>query len=349
MRVLVTGAGGFLGSAVVEAALAVGHDVLALRRPASALSEEMVAGRLTWLSADLRQPQGLADRLQGIEGVIHCAAAASGDLSVQLAGTVVATENLLAALPSDLNRFVHVSSFSVYDFDAPRFGGTLSEESRPEPDPLRRDAYTQTKLIQEDLVRKYAATREVSLVVARPGAIYGPGKTWDCGRSLSIGKADLIFAPLARMRLIHLDNCADALVAALSIHVENEVIVNLVDAEQPSHWRFHRLSRRHGLTRGAGLPIPYALLLALGGLARLTSGLFFRNRARLPELLDPPRQRARWRPLNYSRSRMNNVLGVKQRVSLEDGVAAMAEFETSALVRTKIKDQPMTGGSYRPD
>lgn len=323
MRVLVTGAGGFLGSAVVEAALAAGHEVLAMRRPASARSEDKE--RLTWVSADLRQTQGLTDMLQGIEAVIHCAAAASGDLSIQLSGTVVATENLLAALPSDLNRFVHVSSFSVYDFDAPSFGGTLSEDSRIEPHPLRRDAYTQTKLIQEQLVRNYASARNVTLVVARPGAIYGPKKTWDYGRSLSIRKADLIFSPLARMRLIHLNNCADALVAALSVQVKDELIVNLVDSEQPSHWSFHRLCRRHGLTQGVGVPIPYALILALGGAARLTSGLFFRNRARLPELFDPPRQRARWRPLRYSRSRLDGILGVRQHISLEEGVAAMVD------------------------
>jgi nucleoside-diphosphate-sugar epimerase len=52
---------------------------------------------------------------------------------------VLATENLLAALPADLRRFVHVSSFSVYDFDDPRTFGTLSEETAIETHPSRRD------------------------------------------------------------------------------------------------------------------------------------------------------------------------------------------------------------------
>lgn len=322
MKVLITGAGGFLGSAVVAAALAAGHEVLALRRPTSVWREDLSSEKLTWLSADLRQSGNLIEHFKSVECVIHCAAAASGDLSEQLSNTVLATENLLAELPTDLRRFVHVSSFSVYDFDAPRLGGTLSEESPLEPQPLRRDAYTQTKLIQEQMVRKYAAAHKVPLVVARPGAIYGPGKMWDCGRSLSVRNFDLICAPLARMRLIHVDNCADALVASLSVPLKGELIVNLVDSEQPSHWRFHRLSRRHGLTQAIGIPIPYMLLQALGSAARLTSRLFFRDRARLPELLDPPRQRARFRPLRYSRSQLDRALSVRQRISLEEGISA---------------------------
>lgn len=337
MRVLVTGAAGFLGRATVAAALAAGHEVVALRRPGSPPPEGEQASGLVWLSGDLRQSGEWRAALAGVEGVIHCAAAASGDLATQLAGTVLATENLLAALPFDLKRFVHVSSFSVYDFDGPGFLGMLSEDTSLEIRPLRRDAYTQTKLIQERLVRDFAASRNLPLVVARPGAIYGPGKTWDCGRGLAVGRLDLIFAPFARMRLIHVDNCAEALAAALTVPVEGELIVNLVDSEQPSHWRFHRLARRAGVPAGLGVPVPYALVLALGTAARLASRLFFKGRARLPELLDPPRQRVRWRPLRYSRARAQAILGVRQRVSLEAGIGGMAP-RAAVPVRTNREE-----------
>lgn len=318
MKVLVTGAGGFLGRAVVAAALAAGHEVLALHRPASANPARLTLQRLTYILGDLRQPGAWQVDIRTVEAVIHCAAAASGDLSTQLAGTVLATENLLAALPTDLRRFVHVSSFSVYDFDDPGFGGILSEESAVEGCPLRRDAYTQTKLLQESLVRRYAASCGTPLIVARPGAIYGPGKTWDYGRGCALGRFDLILAPLARMRLIHVHNCADALVDALTIPLDSELTINLVDSEQPTHWAFHRLARGAGAATGHAIPVPYLLVLALGLGARLASMLFFKGHARLPELLDLPRQRARWRPLRYSRERALSVLQVEQRVSLAD-------------------------------
>lgn len=317
-----TGAGGFLGRAVVAAAARAGHQVLAMVRPVSAGRSTYPAG-VTELAGDLRQRGPWTQSLGDVDAVVHCAAA-FGDLPSQLAGTVLATENLLAALPPTLRRIVHVSSLSVYDFDAPRLGGVLDEATPLESAPLRRDAYTQTKLIQERLVREYAARAGTELVVVRPGAIYGPGKDWDAGTGLKAGRLDLVFAPLAKMRLIHVDNCAEAIVAALAAPLDGPLTVNLIDPEQPSHWRYHALARRVGVPTGIAVPFPYLFVLALGWSAKLASKLFFRGRARLPETLDPPRQRVRWRPLRYPNARARTALNWTPRVGLQEGVATLA-------------------------
>ena len=326
MKVLVTGAGGFLGRAVVAAAARAGHEVVAMVRPASAgrasPGSEEVAG-------DLRQPGAWRDAMD-VDAVVHCAAA-FGDLASQLAGTVMATENLLAALPARTKRFVHVSSLSVYDFDAPRLGGMLDEATPLEAAPLRRDAYTQTKLFQERLVREQAARTGMELVVVRPGAIYGPGKDWDAGTGLKAGRFDLIFAPFSRMRLIHVDNCAEAIVAALTAPAAQPVTVNLIDPEQPSHWRYHGLARDAGVATGIAVPVPYWLVGALGLSAKLASRLFFQGKARLPELLDPPRQRVRWRPLRYPNAQARSGLGWTPQRSLEQGVATLAPTTAMSL------------------
>lgn len=322
MRVFVTGAGGFLGRAVVGAAAAAGHEVLAMVRPASLSRDISLPAGATAVAGDLRQPGAWTKALAMADAIVHCAAA-FGDLASQLSGTVLATENLLNAAPESLKRIVHVSTFSVYDFDAPRGLGQLDEDTPLEAAPLRRDSYTQTKLLQERLVRDHAARLRAELVVVRPGAIYGPGKDWDWGRGLRIGPFDAIFAPFSRMRLIHVDNCADAIVAALTAPAHEPLTVNLVDPEQPSHWRFHRLARRNGAKTGLPLPIPYVAVLALGAAARLADRLFFGGRARLPELLDPARQRVRWRPLRYSSARARAMLNWRPRVALGQGIAAM--------------------------
>ncbi len=323
MKVLVTGAGGFLGRAVVSAAAREGHDVVAMVRPVSAGRGGFPAG-VVELAGDLRQRGPWTRAIGDVDAVVHCAAA-FGDLPSQLSGTVLATENLLAALPATLRRFVHISSLSVYDFDAPRFGGVLDEDTPLEAAPLRRDAYTQTKLLQERLVRDRAAQAGTELVVVRPGAIYGPGKDWDAGTGLKVGRLDLVFAPLARMRLIHVDNCADAIVASLDAPLNGPLTVNLIDAEQPSHWRYHALAKRAGVPTGLAVPIPYIVVLGLGGAARLASKLFFRGRARLPEMLDPPRQRVRWRPLRYPNARARAALRWVPRLDVHRGVATLAD------------------------
>lgn len=323
MKLFVTGASGFLGSAVVKAAAAAGHTVAALHRPTARIAGG-TGEAVQPVAGDLRQAGAWRDALSECQAVIHCAAAGSGDLPTQLAGTVLATENLLAALPDGIARFVHVSSFSVYDFSEPGWFGALSEDTRLEPNPRRRDPYTQTKLAQEDLVRRHCRQRGIPLVVVRPGAIYGPGKDWGFGRALRFGKLDLIFAPFARMRLVHVDDCAAALVQALHAPVDGELIINVVGEDQPTHWAFHRRARRAGAPVGIGVPVPYWLVRAIGGLARLASTLFFGGRARLPELLDPPRQRVRWRNLRYPSARAQASLGWSETATLSKGIAQIS-------------------------
>ena len=342
MRVFVTGAGGFLGQAVVRAAQDTGHEVTALRRPTSSAA---APPGIRLVVGDLRQPSTWADALDGVDAVIHCAAAA-GDLATQLAGTVLATENLLAALPPSVRRIVHVSSFSVYDFDAAGRTGRLDESTPIEQQPLRRDPYTLTKIIQERLVVDHALRENLDLVVVRPGAIYGPGKDWDLGRAMQVGRFDLIFAPFSPMRLIHVDNCADAIVAALSAAVEAPLVVNLVDSEQPSHWRYHRQARRSGIPVGIAIPVPYVMVGALGAAARLASRLFFANRAKLPEMLDQPRQRVRWRSLRYANDRAREKLNWRQRLSLAQGIDTLVQSgiatEKQALAPAKDGVIPKT-------
>ena len=81
MKVFVTGASGFLGSAVAKAAAAAGHEVLALHRPASRLTYADATPGVTPVAGDLRQAGPWRDALGQADAVIHCAAALSGEQS----------------------------------------------------------------------------------------------------------------------------------------------------------------------------------------------------------------------------------------------------------------------------
>ena len=177
MKLLVTGAGGFLGRYVVAEAVRAGHEVCALLRPAGEVPDPswMEHPRLHIARADLRRRAGLRDLLADVDAVLHVAAAKTGDVYAQFAGTVVATENLLAAMyQAGAERLVAVSSLSVYDYRAGRLFSTIDESSPLESRPFERDGYTQAKLAQEKLTREYAEKRGWDFAILRPGAIFGP-------------------------------------------------------------------------------------------------------------------------------------------------------------------------------
>jgi len=321
MRVLVTGASGFLGRSVVRAASAAGHEVIALVRPTANISGYDWPDTVEVLRGDLRQ-KGEWRRRINVDAVVHLAAAPSGDIATQFAGTVQATENLLDALPlASLRRFVHISSFSVYDYSARPRRGILDETASLELKPEARDAYTITKMIQERLVTDTCDAAGLDCIVIRPGAIYGPGKDWDFGRALSLKSCDLVFAPLSAFRLTYVDNCADAIVKAINAPAGSARIFNIVDDELPSLWKYHNACRRAGAPAGFVIPIPWLIVAGLGRMVRLLNRIAFRNRAKLPELLEYKRQQARWRPLRYSNTLAKTALDWSPKIGFEEGVA----------------------------
>lgn len=321
MRVLVTGATGFLGKSVVTALSGRGHEVVALARPAA--EHPGATPNVTYIRGDLRQPTEWVNQIKGVEAIVHAAAAVGGSFPEQFAGTVVATENLLNNLDWEaLRRFVLISSFSVYDYSR---GPSRMDEHHPlELDPSRRDAYTWTKMLQERLVERTCKQHDVPFVSIRPGAIYGPGKDWDAGSALRVGKFDLLISPRARMRLTHVNNCAEAIAAAIDM-TQATGTYNIVDDEQPTHARYRRVCRRAGASLGRAIYVPWWLAASTGLAVSFINRTFLKNRARLPEVVDFPRQRARWRSYSYANAKAKQELGWTPSVKLEDAVAEMFE------------------------
>lgn len=322
MKVLVTGANGFLGRRVVRAATFAGHDVQALLRPGALPATELVDDeRVGIVRGDLRAIGPWVEVAAQADAVVHLASATSGDLATQVAGSIRATELILGAVATDrLDRFVHVSSFSVYDLGALAPGSVVDEQTALEADPERRDPYTATKLFQELLVREAFLEHPERLVVLRPGMIYGPGHDWAWGVALPVGRRlGLVVAPRATMRLVHVDNCADAVVAALTAPRAGGATVDVVDDELPTHAGFLRLGRRVAGTTRLGLPVPWPVAVGIAHLAGVVDRRWFGARARMPELLASARLAARWTPLRYDNSRAHELLEWSPAVGLDEG------------------------------
>ncbi len=207
MKLLVTGANGFLGRRVVAAALAAGHDVRALIRSATSQASLGWDDEVDLFRADLRGGCDLRPAFDAVDAVIHLAAGVSGTEDQQFQSTVAGTERLLEAMAEcDTKRIVLASSFYVYDWQRAR--GEISEQTPVIANPYVRDGYTIAKVWQERVTRRFARQHGWDLVVLRPGFIWGTGNELPGRVGLSLGRWLVVVGPLSDAALTHVDNCA---------------------------------------------------------------------------------------------------------------------------------------------
>ena len=317
MKLFVTGASGFVGSAVVAAAIARGHEVVRLVRRA----EPEGGARVTDAVGDIRHPASWRDSLVGVDAVIHLAAAAGGDFHTQFSSTVLGTEALLGVMRDvGVHRLVHVSTFSVYDYRSIPVGSLLDESSPIEAHPLDRDEYAQTKLVQEQLVHDFALSGgEVTIV--RPGAVYGAGKLWDAGLAVRLSRGvGLAYSPLARQKLTYLENCAEAIVLAAERPEAIGATVNIVDDDLPTQRGFARAQRRAGFVVPRSVPVPYRVAILTASTLALVNRRFAGGKAKLPAFVVPAKLDAQYRPLRYSNETAKRVLGWRPRYTLDEAL-----------------------------
>ena len=179
MRIVVTGAAGFIGSTLVETLVASGHDVVGLdafipyypRPMKEANLAELPSGPgFRFAEVDLRTDD-LDPWLEGSDAVIHEAAMAGlmrswTDLDLYVSCNILATNRLIeASMRAGVGRFVLASTSSVYGREA------VGDEDRPlEP----ASPYGITKLACEKLVLAHAATSGFPGTIIRYFSIYGP-------------------------------------------------------------------------------------------------------------------------------------------------------------------------------
>ncbi len=221
MRVLITGATGFLGGTLAPYLAVRGFDVLGTGRSAPACAD-LAARGIEMVQADLKSPIA-PERFGPVDAIVHSAAlsAPTGRRAAFEAANVGATRNILAyANAVGVRRFVNISSPSVYF--APRDQLDV-RESDPLPAPFNH--YAATKAEAERLV---LAAPEVGPISLRPRGIYGPGDQALLPRLLAVAKRQAL--PLfrggrARIDLTFVGDVCAAIDAALRAgpEVEGEV------------------------------------------------------------------------------------------------------------------------------
>ena len=215
MNVLLTGASGFVGSAILSELVAGGHHLsLPLRRPGSA---GHASDRVTTVQiSDLGAPIDWASLLDGVDAVVHSAGlaheGASGSEARLFAVNVTATDALMrAAARAGVRRVVHISSVRAV------VGRTSDARIEEETAPAPTDAYGRSKLAAEAAV----AGAGVHGVILRPPVVHGAGVRANM-RALARLAATPIPLPLAdldaKRSIVSDRNLASAVAHALGLN-----------------------------------------------------------------------------------------------------------------------------------
>jgi 2-alkyl-3-oxoalkanoate reductase len=326
MKVLVTGAAGFLGSHVTALLLARGEQPRALVHPGTDAGRAAPAGADVY-TGDIADRRAIAPALAGVDCVIHCAARTGpwGQPAEYQRVNVQGLETIArAAMAAGVRRFVHVSSITVHGNDV---RGAADEDSplRTEPNP-----YSQSKVAGERLLRRMIREEHAPVTIVRPGWIYGPGDTMsfarfarmtEQGRMVVVGSGD------NRLPLIYVRDVAEGALLAGSAERANGRSYLLVNDEPVTQRDFLALLAAE---LGAAAPVrhvPYRAALALGAVAEMLGHV-----TRRPE--PPPVTRYGLKLLGgenrFSIGRAKQELGFSPAVGCAEGVRHSAKWYRDA-------------------
>ena len=213
-RILVSGAGGFIGRALCPGLAARGHSVIAGLRGGAAPGTPPVAGVEPRRLGEVAPGRDWAGMLSGVDIVVHLAQQAQRPAAEALAGEPEAAAGLArGAAQAGVRRFLYISSIKAMgDETAP--GKRFCAADTPHPD----DPYGRTKLATERALAEIAAATGLELVILRPPLVYGPGVGGNFRALLRLAGSSLPlpFAALDNRRsLIFLDNLVDLAAVAV--------------------------------------------------------------------------------------------------------------------------------------
>jgi 2-alkyl-3-oxoalkanoate reductase len=312
MRVLITGATGFVGRRLAETLGQHGIEVTALVLPNE---EDRVGDAFRYVIGDITRPETLGAALEGKDAVIHLAGAVGygQDMALCQKVNVEGTRYLAeAAVAAGIKRFVHMSSVAVYGRVA---GVVLAEDA-----PLRKigDPYGDTKIDAEKLLLSLSRQGQLDLTVIRPTVIFGPGDDKFLPKlveNIRSGKAKVIGSGNNTVDLVHVDDVVAFISLALR---ESKTIGGTYNLTAPNDCTWGELvalvSDELGQDKPSGR-IPY-------GTAWLVAGAMesFAKLTRRPPRLTRYAVRVIGRQYHYPVARAKTV-GFEPQVDIREGIS----------------------------
>lgn len=321
MKILITGASGFIGSHLRERLLKEGYSVRSFVRNASLLNNLGVNEE--YLVGDMTDPQALEAAVINIDVVLNCAAKVSdwGNIDEFQKVNVQGTADLFdAAGRAGVKQFVHISSSDVYGFP---------DKSVGEYAPLKpcRTAYTDTKIEAEKRLLEIQCPQSPALTILRPSNVIGPGSKTYCIEILEAAY-ELRFIPDLSRRsasagFVVVDNLVEAIRLTIDNHVAFGKIYN-VSEDSPIRWTEYliRLTDMVGL-KSPVIRLPRRAVYLVAAILETTAELRKKPTrpplTRLSTLILGTHQ-------GFDTSLIRRELGYKPRVDFEEAMQSIHEW-----------------------
>lgn len=214
MKVLVTGAAGFLGGHLVDMLIERGDEVRALVRPVEDASRLRKLPGVEVVQGDLTNTASLKRAVQSVQCVYNVAAK-TGPWGLERQYNAVnvwgVADLIMAAMEAGVRRIVHTSSITVYGH---HLHGLVTEEH---PFFAEDNPYSRTKIAGEKLIDDMVKGRGAPVVIVRPAWIYGPRDNASFGRFVALidaGKGFMIGSGKNVLPIVYVRDVAQGLIQA---------------------------------------------------------------------------------------------------------------------------------------
>lgn len=319
MKILITGANGFIGSHILRSLSAnPDYQVSGLVRETSDLFR-LKDGWYNFRFGSLNEP--LENIVRGFDVIIHTAARSSdwGDYNNFYRTNVEGTVNLLqASIAGGVGRFIHFSSTVIYGFGGNRLTG---EEKPPAPFP---NPYCLTKLAAE---RELLRSRDrIDLIILRPSNVFGPDDlttTYPLFEALRKGMPGFPAGGRYLTSPCYIGNLVAATELALEARCSSGEAYNISDGNDIPWCDFLALiAKEMGVKPPRWALPPRPLLLAAGILEKVYA--FFGSTR--PPVITPYRIAQAVNDYSFSIEKARSVLGYAPPTSTEEGIRRSVEW-----------------------
>lgn len=254
MKILVTGATGFVGSHLIDHLLEQNQQVRCLIRNPSALKWLQAKKQIEIIKGDLQDMNALRDAVEQIDAVVHCAGLTKAlDVKQYFHVNAIGTANLLKVVADhapDIRRFTLISSLAAQ-----------GPENLGEANPV--SCYGLSKLLGEKHALSYSS--KIPITIIRPPVVYGPRDEALLPLFKSI-KNRMMLLPMQgkiSISIVYIDDLITAIMQSLSTSTPSGRIYYVEDGETYC-WKdmLTTLAKMMGIRFVCRLPVPYPFIKA---------------------------------------------------------------------------------------